>query len=165
MIETLPLLARAEAVANKYHEFQRYSNEYVDRPYTYHLRQVVHILQQAGYAGDEELLAAAWLHDTLEDTKYSPEELCKTFGTKVYHLVRAVTNIKGISPESIISTYPPAITLKLADRIANTLESRANSPKKLKKYKKMYPEFRRVLYPLGGDRTLWLLLDLVTGMV
>ncbi len=62
-------------------------------PYITHLFSVATILSQ--YSDDEEVIAAGILHDTIEDTNYSPEELKNEFGTRVHDMVMEVTEKKG----------------------------------------------------------------------
>jgi len=49
-----------------------------------------------GWVNDPEILAAALLHDTLEDTDTSPEDLEPNFGEKVLNLVQEVTDDKRL---------------------------------------------------------------------
>lgn len=63
-------------------------------PYVTHLFAVALIV--AGYTEDEEVIAAALLHDTLEDTRYTAEQLTADFGSRVCQLVVGVTEDKTI---------------------------------------------------------------------
>jgi len=58
-------------------------------PYVSHLFAVAMIA--VDYINDEDILIAALLHDTLEDTDYMPDELEKDFGGKVREIVEALT--------------------------------------------------------------------------
>lgn len=58
-------------------------------PYVTHLFSVACII--ASYTDDEDIIIAGLLHDTLEDTDYTPEELEEDFGAHVRTLVEAVT--------------------------------------------------------------------------
>jgi len=64
----------------------------VPLPYITHLMSVMLILRD--YTNDEKTLVAALLHDTLEDTDYTKEELIEDFGREVAHLVETVTEQK-----------------------------------------------------------------------
>jgi (p)ppGpp synthase/HD superfamily hydrolase len=72
-------------------------------------------------------LVATWLHDTLEDTNATYEELEVHFGREVADLVQAVTDAPGKNrKERKAKTYPMirkagkyAVAIKLADRLAN----------------------------------------------
>lgn len=61
----------------------------VEIPYITHLMSVMLIVRD--YTSDETTLVAALLHDTLEDTDYTPEELRADFGDQVATLVKTVT--------------------------------------------------------------------------
>lgn len=117
------LVEKAKAFAIAAHGDQMYGD---DKPYSYHLGQVVGVLQRFG-VDDETLLAAAWLHDTVEDTGTDAITIDNEFGMLVGDLVWAVTNEDGKNrAERHLKTYTKiaaigvkAVLLKLADRIAN----------------------------------------------
>ncbi len=58
-------------------------------PYASHLFAVTLILQD--YTDDEDVMVAALLHDTLEDTDYTAEELQEDFGGKVREIVESLS--------------------------------------------------------------------------
>jgi (p)ppGpp synthase/HD superfamily hydrolase len=64
-------------------------------PYITHPFAVASIL--ADYTRDEDTIIAGLLHDTLEDTSYSPEELEADFGSRVREIVVGVTEDKEAS--------------------------------------------------------------------
>lgn len=64
-------------------------------PYISHLIAVVLILSD--YTHDEDTLVAAFLHDTLEDTDYTVEELIEDFGGPVSEIVLTLTEPKNIA--------------------------------------------------------------------
>ena len=68
-------------------------------PYVFHPFEVAAIV--AGVSRDEEVIAAALLHDVVEDTSFSAEELRRRFGNRVADLVASETEDKreGIPPE------------------------------------------------------------------
>lgn len=141
------MVEKARKIALIAHGDQKYGNQ----PYSVHLEAVAGILQRFGY-NDEEMLASAFLHDSLEDTDLS-EEVVREFGDRVLRAVKAVTNEQGANrKERNAKTYPKikanpdALVLKLADRIANVEASLANSPDKLEMYRKEYAGFREALY-------------------
>jgi (p)ppGpp synthase/HD superfamily hydrolase len=130
-------------------------------PYTHHLAAVEGVLRRFGRT-DLHLLKAAWLHDVVEDFKYTQTKLKdveEMFGDKVAALVSAVTNEEGANRKIRHAlTYPKtraggveAITLKLADRIAN-VEAGGNL---VGMYKKEYDDFRRALYTPGENEDMW----------
>ena len=71
------------------------NQKYGDRPYSYHLACVFQVLVEFGYAEDEAIMAAAWLHDTVEDTETTYEVLMSEFGKETADIVFAVTNELG----------------------------------------------------------------------
>ena len=98
-------------------------------PYETHPIKVVSILRQLGVI-DDELLAAGYLHDTLEDTKLSEKEIHDLFGKRVLHLVQQLTfkNVKT-DHEYIMNCAmlsPNARIVKIADILANLTESRVS---------------------------------------
>ena len=79
----------------------------VPLPYATHLMSVMMIVRD--YTNDEDTLVAALLHDTLEDTDYTYEELVDDFGEKVAEIVRAVSE-----PQSTALDRTPWIEVKKA---------------------------------------------------
>lgn len=152
---------RAEIFALKMHGDQKYGN----KPYAYHLRAVVEVLRRFGHE-DPTLIAAAWLHDVLEDTDVTSEELSREFGSAVVDCVERVTTEPGESrKERFRATYPKirasahALTVKLADRIANVEASKTDSADLLAMYKKEYQGFRSALRTPGELEEMWQHLD------
>ena len=80
------LVDKAYEFARKKHEGQ-VDDEGLDA--FLHPMQTAEILRQV--TGDENIIAAAFLHDTLEDTDTTYEELSQEFGTNVADLVNEVT--------------------------------------------------------------------------
>ncbi len=54
-----------------------------NEPYINHLAEVANLLAAATDGADAELVAAGWLHDTVEDTDTTREELAQKFGDRV----------------------------------------------------------------------------------
>lgn len=99
-------------------------------PYIIHPQNVAHLVKK--YKGDsthiDSLVAAAYLHDTLEDTDTTYYELVKNFGTEVASLVNEVTTNKDFKNELGKSKYLAmkmnemtnwALVIKLCDRLDN----------------------------------------------
>lgn len=130
---------------------------YGDHPYVIHLDDVRRILEYYGVT-DKAILTAAYLHDVLEDTEVTAGELAELFGEEVTQIVVRVTDFPAKNrKERHQLTYPQlaknhkAVTLKLADRIANVIRARelsgnTNSSRLFDMYKKEYPYFRETLY-------------------
>lgn len=135
----------AKMIALSAHGDQKYG----DKPYSAHLEAVVGVIKEIGYAENTELLCAAWLHDVLEDTDWDAHALITNGVTPyVLALVDAVTNQPGKNRAERhrltyprIARIPDAVTLKLADRIANVRESLANNPAMFALYKREYRNF------------------------
>jgi len=118
------LITAATQFVIEHHGEQKYGR----KPYYSHLMDVVGALKRFVDWDEleQELIDAAWLHDVVEDTDVSSDDVFRTFGTRVGALVKAVTNEQGANrKERHLKTYPKirdtyrAIVLKLADRIAN----------------------------------------------
>jgi guanosine-3',5'-bis(diphosphate) 3'-pyrophosphohydrolase len=135
------LLDSARALAIASHGDQRYADE----PYVRHLEAVVRALVSNGadpsIPAHLDVLCAAWLHDTLEDTDLEPTQIEVVFGRNVLEIVRAVTDQPGANRhERHLATYPriaelePAVCVKLADRIANLEHSMLLAGAMLRKY-------------------------------
>ena len=140
------IVSRAQKFAIKAHGDQKYGNEF---PYKLHLLLVVKTLKEFGFADNHHILAAGWLHDTLEDTQATYEEIDTFFGGVVANTVAAVTEPKGGNRKwRHEQTYPrtaqntSAIIVKLADRIANV----EIGGEKIGMYRKEHPYFKSVLY-------------------
>ncbi len=124
----LTLLQKAYVFSAKVHEGQeRLSGE----PYLIHPLEVAYLLVDMRV--DDETIAAALLHDTLEDTLTTKEELENLFGPKVAFLVEGLTKIAKIEFKSArerqaenfrkmliaMSTDIRILLIKLADRLHN----------------------------------------------
>lgn len=143
----MELVASAAAMAIEAHGEQKYG----DRPYAAHLITVVENLHRFGVA-TPTLLAAAWLHDTVEDTAVGLEHVREVLGADVARLVHAVTTEAGPDRKTRnAATYPKiretpgATVLKLCDRIANVEACWASRSHKLFMYRDEYPAFREAL--------------------
>ena len=116
-----------EFAAKKHADQKRRSGE----PYIIHPTQVAYILAQMKM--DEETLAAAFLHDVVEDTDTTLQQLKEMFGAKVAMLVDGVTKLGKIEyiskEERQIENYRKmflamaqdirVVIIKLADRLHN----------------------------------------------
>ncbi|MBM3288415.1 MAG: bifunctional (p)ppGpp synthetase/guanosine-3',5'-bis(diphosphate) 3'-pyrophosphohydrolase [Candidatus Eisenbacteria bacterium] len=94
-------------------------------PYIAHLIHVAFIVQEAG--GGEDSVIAALLHDALEDTDVTPEELEGAFGPRVTAIVREVSEDKTLRwadrkarmIEQLRKASPEACLVAAADKIHN----------------------------------------------
>jgi len=156
--ETKTLRAAAD-LALRLHEGQMYGTD----PYSTHLEEVVGILIGFGH-DDPELLAAAWLHDSLEDTDATSADLEQSFGRRVADLVGAVTDdpeganrkARKARPLRLIPTVPGALLLKLADRIANVRRAlTSDSSRYIRMYREEQDGFREALHREGEANAMW----------
>jgi guanosine-3',5'-bis(diphosphate) 3'-pyrophosphohydrolase len=90
--DSLEMIQRGYVVSAKYHKGQLRMN---GEPYLTHPLEVANILAELKL--DTVAVTAGLLHDVLEDTLMSPEELRKQFGEEVYQLVNGVTKIAQVS--------------------------------------------------------------------
>lgn len=127
------LLAAAFAAGK--HRDQRRKNPEAS-PYVNHPLMVATVLANQGGVTDVDLLVAALLHDTVEDTATSFDELTNLFGSDVRDLVSEVTDDKSLPKERRkqlqVENAPHksrrAKQLKIADKICNVHDINASSP-------------------------------------
>lgn len=80
------LVKKARAFAIERHGDQTYGN---NLPYEWHLEKVANLAKRLGYS--EEVQTAAWLHDVIEDTSTSLDEVRALFGDTIADIVASVT--------------------------------------------------------------------------
>jgi (p)ppGpp synthase/HD superfamily hydrolase len=120
------LIMEAADFAARRHAGQRRKGV-AGEPYVNHLIEVAALLAEATGGTDATLVAAALLHDTLEDTATEYEELDARFGPEIAALVAAVTDDKSLPKterkrrqiEGAPSAPPRAKLLKIADKTSN----------------------------------------------
>jgi guanosine-3',5'-bis(diphosphate) 3'-pyrophosphohydrolase len=126
MKSELALLLKALAFAAHKHRDQR-RKDHEASPYINHPIALADVLVNEGGVSDVEVLCAALLHDTVEDTATTPEELVDTFGARVARIVAEVTDDKALNKadrkrlqvENAARLSPEAKLVKLADKICN----------------------------------------------
>lgn len=150
------------------HQDQKYGETHA---YTRHLYDVSKVLERFKFL-DEDLQVAAWLHDTVEDTTATVDEIMDMFGINVADIVQRVTNEPGVNRKARHAlTYPKiqasddATTLKLADRIANVEFSIENESSQLEMYTKEHTAFKKALYKPGVHDAMWRHLDFLIGEI
>lgn len=173
-------LWKARDYAIRMHGDQRYGA----KPYSFHLDSVRGVAFEFGII-DEDILVSTLLHDTVEDTEATREDIEHRFGPRVASLVWAVTNVsyhpetgkklnrkqKGIFTYPKITGTEGAVALKLCDRVANVrscwVEAQHQDANRRNKsllgmYKGEYGAFRKALSPHQQDditERLWEELD------
>src|SRR3989475_13224310 len=91
----LALLLKALAFAAHKHRDQR-RKDAESSPYINHPIALANVLANEGHIDDEVVLCAALLHDTIEDTETTPEELREAFGDEIADIVLEVTDDKSL---------------------------------------------------------------------
>lgn len=130
----LNLLMKALAFAAHKHRDQR-RKDVLASPYINHPIALANILCNEGQVNDVEAICGALLHDTLEDTETTPEELEAEFGPRIRHIVEEVTDPdlpraerKRLQIEHAAHISDQAKLVKLADKIANLRDVADNPP-------------------------------------
>ena len=129
------LILKAAHFSAQKHSTQRRKDEN-ESPYINHPISVALAIAQIGGVDDPEILAAALLHDTLEDTETTPEELEDEFGKKVCEYVLDVTDDKTLPKderkrrqiEHAKKISNGAALIKLGDKISNVTDVINNPP-------------------------------------
>ena len=132
---THTLILKAAHFAAKKHRDQRRKDKHAS-PYIIHPISVALAIAQIGRVDDPEILAAALLHDTLEDTKTEPEDLEAEFGKKVCEYVLDVSDDKTLPKderkrrqiEHAKKISKGAALIKLGDKISNVTDVTNNPP-------------------------------------
>src|SRR5712664_2596081 len=126
MLEGLRLVSEAADLAARRHSgMQRKGRG--SEPYINHLAEVANLLSIAIEGADAELVAAGWLHDTIEDTETTHRELAEKFGERVAALVVEVTDDMTLPKDErrrrqVVEAprkSPGPKLIKLADKISN----------------------------------------------
>jgi (p)ppGpp synthase/HD superfamily hydrolase len=129
------LVERAREFARRRHADQL--RKYTAEPYFVHLEDVARIVGDLGLP--EEIVAAAYLHDVLEDTATTRAELEEQFGPRVADLVEQVTDVsqpadgnrakrKALDCAHLAEAEADAQSIKLADVISNSANIAERDP-------------------------------------
>lgn len=157
------VVEKARVFATAAHSAVAQLRKYTFEPYIVHPTDVVRILKEAG-CKDKAMLAAAFLHDVIEDTKVTEETVRQEFGDEITDLVVWLSNVskpsdgnrkirKEKDKNHLAKAPARAQTIKLADLISNTGSIVEYDPKFAKTY---LPEKQALLEVLTkGDMTLW----------
>ncbi|MGW0018583.1 RelA/SpoT family protein [Rhodococcus sp. NPDC003382] len=164
----LSQLQRAYDVAEERHATQKRKS---GDPYITHPLAVATILAELGM--DTTTLVAALLHDTVEDTGYSLEQLTAEFGEEVAHLVDGVTKLDKVvlgnaaEAETIrkmiiaMARDPRVLVIKVADRLHNMRTMRFLPPEKqARKARETLEVIAPLAHRLGMATVKWELEDL-----
>lgn len=123
---TVAVVLRAALFAAEKHRNQR-RKDVEASPYINHPIALASLLANEGGVGDPEVLCAALLHDTIEDTETTADELRAQFGDVVTAIVLEVTDDKSLPKaerkrlqiEHAATASAQAKLVKLADKICN----------------------------------------------
>ena len=156
------LVERASDYATRAHQRIDQRRKYSKQAYDVHLRAVADLV--ASVSDDEEAIAAAWLHDAVEDTPATLDDIEEHFGQAVAELVEELTDVskpsdgnrakrKAIDRSYIAQASPRAKTVKLADLIDNCRDITRHDERFAKVY---LVEMGALLEVLGdGDEKLY----------
>jgi guanosine-3',5'-bis(diphosphate) 3'-pyrophosphohydrolase len=150
-------ILQASNFAAAKHSRQRRKNA-EGSPYINHPIEVAYHLSAVGCVTDEDVLVAALLHDTIEDTDTTPEELVQLFGDAVAALVVECTDDKSLPKierkrlqiENAPKKSPGAKMIKIADKTCN-LRSILSDPPNDWPLLRQYDYFR----DCSGTMPLW----------
>jgi len=121
-------IQKAKIFATAAHAAVGQQRKYTLEPYIVHPAEVASMVAQ--YNNNEAMVAAAWLHDVIEDTNVTSEILREEFGDEITELVIWLTDVskpedgnratrKAIDLAKVALAPPNAQTIKLADIISN----------------------------------------------
>ncbi|GMO11863.1 HD domain-containing protein [Bradyrhizobium sp. TM233] len=126
MLSALRLISEAAELAARRHNGMARKGR-GSEPYVNHLAEVANLLATATDGADAELVAAGWLHDTIEDTDTTREELAQKFSERVASLVVECTDDMSLPKAErrrlqIVDAPKKsagAKLIKIADKISN----------------------------------------------
>lgn len=156
---TKQIVDRALKFATLAHGDQK--RKYTGEPYIVHPIEVMEIVKSVPH--DNAMLAAALLHDVVEDTDVTIEEIESSFGSDVASLVSDLTDVskpedgnrkfrKAMDREHSAASSARAQTVKLADLISNSRDIIKNDPHFAKVYLREKEQLLQVL--TSGDKSL-----------
>lgn len=127
---------------------------------------LLHYDSNVNILSDTDVAAAAWLHDILEDTPTTLEEIEELYGDAIGHVVNLLTDKKGknrlerhLRTYHAIRTDPDATLIKLCDRRHNQARSLKHGEHWMAMYEKEYNYFKFALWTPHKFKKLWEELD------
>jgi len=135
MRNDLPKFLQAISFAAKKHATQKRKGA-DEQPYINHILEVANLLANVGKIEDYDVLIAAVLHDTIEDTATTAEEITNLFGEAVSQYVLEVTDDKSLPKaqrKQLQIEHAPHLSngakyIKLADKISNIRDVSEHPP-------------------------------------
>ena len=154
MKRKLDIVTDAEAFAINAHTSIGQTRKYTGEPYHVHPLAVCEIVETVNY--DPSVRAAALLHDVVEDTPITIEQVRHQFGDRVADLVADLTDVskpedgnratrKALDREHTANACAEAQTIKLADLIDNSKSILKHDPDFARVYIKEKVELLKVL--------------------
>ncbi|MEZ5850843.1 MAG: HD domain-containing protein [Hyphomicrobiaceae bacterium] len=147
------ILQAAHFSADKHRDQRR--KGFRNTPYINHPLEVAERVQRIGGIEDAEILAAAILHDTIEDTQTSLDELTRLFGRRIAGLVAELTvenqgihwaDRKRNEIDDAPHLSPDAKLIKLSDKTSNVADTVENPPSEWTLQRRRdYLEFARLV--------------------
>jgi (p)ppGpp synthase/HD superfamily hydrolase len=146
----MDIIEKARTFATAAHSAAAQLRKYTNEPYIVHPAEVVRIVSSVKHTN--EMLAAAWLHDVVEDTGVTNEVIRAEFGDEVAELVGWLTDVsrpeqgnratrKAIDRAHSAMAPANAQTVKLADIISNCTSIKEHDAE----FAKVYFEEKRLL--------------------
>ena len=161
------LIKKAEKFAKDAHDSIDHRRKYTDEPYHVHPERVANLV--ATVTADPDIIAAAWLHDVLEDVApvnatFNADAIRKLLGERVLRIVLEVSDIskpedgnraarKTIDRMHLAKASPEGMTVKLADMIDNMIDISKHD----KNFAKVFRQEAILILPhlISGDKTLY----------
>lgn len=179
MVPEIGLLNSAYYFAYNQHANAPQNRRKTGDPYIIHPLEVAKILAEAGF--ESSLIAAAILHDVIEDCGVDVEELRKRFGTAIADAVNAISKVNADSvhnpelskqeldelsdakfwTETVVKNNRKAFYIKLADRIHN-LRTINVFPEEMQKEKARHT--RRIVIPAAKKMHIFTLVDVLESL-
>ncbi len=166
----MALIDRAVEYANAKHKYQKRKD---GSPYIIHPLAVAQVVAEMGL--DIDAILGALLHDCIEDTDASHEDIEKIFGTTVAELVEGVTKLtradfstsEQAQMENLRKMFMAmskdirVVLIKIADRLHNMRTMQYQTPaKQVKKCRETMDVYAPLAHRLGMQRIKWELEDL-----
>jgi guanosine-3',5'-bis(diphosphate) 3'-pyrophosphohydrolase len=150
---TCSLLTAIHFSADRHRDQRR--KDALQSPYINHPIEVAELLWRVGGVRDEATLLAAILHDTIEDTKTTPDEIRNLFGEEVLGIVLECTDDKSLPQperkrrqvETAPHKTPKAKLVKLADKICNLRDLNQSPPR-------FWPKIQKQEYLLWSEKVV-----------
>lgn len=156
------MINKARKFAEAAHASINQKRKYTGDPYIVHPASVAKLV--ATVTDNADMICAAWLHDVVEDTPVSNDEIELEFGPKVAELVAYLTDVstpedgnrkvrKALDREHTKNATPQAKTIKLADLIDNARSINQHDPR----FAKIFMAEKRLLLEVlsDGDQQLY----------